>query len=395
MAFKTIEDIEVADKRVFFRADYNVPLDADTQKITDTLRIRKSVPSLQNLMKRQAKVFVFSHLGRPQHTEKKYSLFPVKQELEKLLQKDVFFCASLLDDDMEQAIAQLPSGECTLMENTRFHPQEKEGDEKFARHISQFFDIYVNDAFASIHNSDASLVAIPEKIDTRVCGYLLEKELRTFNEMLEKPQRPFTVILGGVKISDKIPMLLRLVDVADNIIIGGAMAYTFLAAQNISIGKSLLSEKDIPFAHDFLKQCSDKKVNVFLPLDHIVTDSKTRTEKILTDDVKIFQTMQGVDIGEKTIACFQEVVEKSKTIFWNGPLGIFENKAFRTGTQAIAECIATHECISLIGGGDTASAISQCSDSEKYTHISTGGGASLKLIQGTTLPSLELLDTKE
>ena len=394
----TIDDIEVSKKKVFLRVDLNVPL-GKLRAVTDTSRVVKILPTLENLLRRKAKVFIFSHLGRPQAPHKKFSLLPLKILLERELGMEVPFCHLLFSQEMEDIVNNLPFGNCALMENIRFYKEEKNNDINFARRIAGYFDIYVTDAFASIHNKDSSICTIPRYLAPRAYGYLIKKEFEYLQtKLLDKPKKPLAIILGGAKVSDKIKIFRKLLMKTDAFLVGGAMAYPFLRSQGIEIGKSPVNKKDVSLATQILQEVEKMKKLFYLPLDHVCVSNLEEGKKnkfLCTLDVHIPDNHIGLDIGKKTIQKFREVINKFQTIFWNGPMGRFELEPFKKGTKEIAKSLSQSKGISIIGGGDSAAAIDQCKLQDKITHISTGGGASLKLIAGEVLPGIEVLQNKK
>ncbi len=391
----TVRDISLNGKNIIMRVDFNVPLDKKTREITDDTRITAALPTIEYILKQNPKkLILMTHLGRPDgQIKEELRLNPVAKRLEALLKTPV----EKLDDCVGEAIAQSineSKEKIILLENLRFHAEEEENDKKFAQQLASLADIYVNDAFGTAHRAHASTEGIARELPA-VAGFLLEKEIEYLGKTLESPEKPFAVILGGAKVSDKIGVIENLLKKADSLLIGGGMAYTFLKSQGIRIGKSKLEEDKIEIARETLEKAKQMRVNVVLPVDHLVTDSIDNPEKIeTTKDQNIPDGMIAVDIGPKSIELFKMALKGSKTICWNGPLGIFENVKFALGTKEIAEFITTIKAKTIIGGGDTASAVSKFGLEKKMTHISTGGGASLEFMEGKILPGIAALKDK-
>lgn len=395
MSKMTVRDIPLKDKKIIMRVDFNVPQDKKTGAITDDTRIRASLPTIEYILKNNPKkLILMTHLGRPDgQVKEELRLNPVAKRLQELLKIPV----KKLDDCVGEAVAQAileAKEKVILLENLRFHAQEEENDKEFAKQLASLADVYVNDAFGTAHRAHASTEGIAHDLPA-VAGFLLEKEIEYLGKALEKPARPFAVILGGAKVSDKIGVIENLLKKADFLIIGGGMAYTFLKAEGINIGKSKLEADKIELAREILRKAKKMKVNVVLPADHLVVDNIDSPMKLeTTKDASIPEGMIAVDIGPKTIELFKKSLKDAKTICWNGPLGIFENDRYAKGTKEIAEFIATTKAITIIGGGDTASAILKFGLEKKMTHISTGGGASLEFMEGKTLPGIAALKDK-
>lgn len=393
---KTIRDVNLSGKRVFVRVDFNVPLDEQGQ-VSDDTRIVAALPTIQELIKQGAKVVLASHLGRPKGTkDPKYSLAPVAKVLAEKLGQPVLFLDDCIGPEVEKAINNLESGAVALLENVRFYKEETDNDEAFSQKLSQLADAYVNDAFGTAHRAHASTAGIAQFLTPRVAGLLIGRELQFLGEKTSHPERPFTVILGGLKVSDKISVIDALLDKADNMIIGGAMAYTFLLAQGHKTGSSVVEPDKIDIALAALKKAEEKNVHLLLPVDSIITDKidfDTRTvgeTKIVGLDIP--EGWSGIDIGPESVKHFSEVIRNSKTILMNGPMGIFEIKEAAKGTFAIAEAIADTDAISIIGGGDSVKAVKKSGRAKDVTFISTGGGASLEFLEGKVLPGIDVLD---
>ena len=387
---KTVENIEVKDKKVLVRCDFNVPQD-ENGKITDNRRIVSALPTIKYLMENGAKVILCSHLGRPKgEFKEKYSLKPVAEELSNLLGKEVKLAKDIIGEDAKKLADNLQSGEVMLLENVRFHKEEEENNPEFAKELANMAEIYVNDAFGTAHRAHATTAGVADYLPA-VSGFLIKKELDFMGGALENPQRPFVAILGGAKVSDKIGVIESLLEKVDTLIIGGAMAYTFLKAQEHEIGKSLCEEDKIELAKSLLQKAEEKGVKLMLPLDNVVAKeaSENAETKVVTE---IEAEYAGFDIGPATIEEYTKELENAKTVIWNGPLGMFEINQFAKGTMTIAEKLADIEAITIIGGGDSAAAIEKAGLAEKMSHVSTGGGASLEFLEGKKLPGIECLE---
>jgi 3-phosphoglycerate kinase len=392
---KTIKDIDVKDKKVLVRCDFNVPLDSETGEITDNRRIRGALPTIKYLLDNNAKVILCSHLGRPKgEFNNKYSLKPVAEELSKLLGKPVTLAKDVIGEDAEKLTSNIKSGEVVLLENVRFHSEEEKNDMEFAKKLASFAEIYVNDAFGTAHRAHASTEGASHYLPA-VSGFLIEKELEFLGEALENPARPFVAILGGAKVSDKIGVIENLLDKVDTLVIGGGMAYTFYKAQGLNIGTSICEEDKIDLAKTILEKAETKGVKIVLPVDnHVAAEYSNDAENKIVDKTEIPENYMGLDIGPKTIELFKDVVKNAKTVLWNGPLGVCEFDKYEVGTKAVAEILANSDAITVIGGGDSAAAIEKLGLADKMTHISTGGGASLEFLEGKVLPGIECLNEK-
>lgn len=394
---KTLKDIDVKGKKVLVRCDFNVPLD-ENKNITDDNRITSSLPTINYLLENGAAVILMSHLGRPKgEANQKYSLLPVAKRLSELLHKQVVFedCDVVVDDNVKESASKLNSGDVMLLQNTRFRKEEEKNGDDFAHDLAALGDLYVNDAFGTAHRAHASNVGVCKYLPSAV-GVLIEKEIEVMGNALENPKRPLTAILGGAKVSDKIAVIENLLNIADNILIGGGMAYTFLKSMDYSIGTSLLEAEKVELAKELIEKAKNKNVKLILPVDTVVAkEFKNDTEFFTVDSHKIPEDFMGLDIGEKTIEEFSKVIKESKTIIWNGPLGVFEMNNFAIGTNSIAKSIADNkEAISIIGGGDSAAAVEKAGLADKITHISTGGGASLEFLEGRVLPGIDAVNDK-
>ena len=395
MAKKTIEDIQVAGKKVLVRVDFNVPLTEDG-KVADDKRIVAALPTIQYLLAHNAKVILCSHLGRPKgQVNPKYSLAPVAEKLAELLpDTQIWFAEDTIGESAKAAIADMKEGEIVLLENTRFHKEEEKNDPEFAKALASLADIFVSDAFGTVHRAHASTVGVANYIPA-VAGYLIGKELRIMGEALDNPVRPFVAILGGAKVADKIGVIKNLLTKCDSLIIGGGMAYTFFKAKGYEIGDSLLDADSIDLAKDLMKEAEERGVNLLLPIDTVVAkEFAADAEHKTVASNEIPAGWQGLDIGEKTIELFRETILKAKTVVWNGPMGVFEFPAFAVGTKAIAQACADCEGTTIVGGGDSASAVKKLGYADKITHISTGGGASLEFLEGKVLPGVAVLNDK-
>lgn len=392
---KTIKDIDIKDKKVLVRCDFNVPLDSETGTITDNRRIRGALPTIKYLLDNNAKVILCSHLGRPKgEFNNKYSLKPVAEELSKLLGKPVTLAKDVIGEDAEKLTSNIKSGEVVLLENVRFHSEEEKNDMEFAKKLASFAEIYVNDAFGTAHRAHASTEGASHYLPA-VSGFLIEKELEFLGGALENPARPFVAILGGAKVSDKIGVIENLLDKVDTLVIGGGMAYTFYKAQGLNIGTSICEEDKIDLAKTILEKAETKGVKIVLPVDnHVAAEYSNDAEDKIVDKTEIPENYMGLDIGPKTIELFKDVVKNAKTVLWNGPLGVCEFDKYEVGTKAVAEILANSDAITVIGGGDSAAAIEKLGLADKMTHISTGGGASLEFLEGKVLPGIECLNEK-
>jgi phosphoglycerate kinase len=394
----TIQDLDLRGKRVFIRVDFNVPLKDGV--VTDDTRIRETLPTLKLAMEKGGRLVLASHLGRPKGgPDAKYSLKPAAKKLEELLGKPVAFAADCVGPDAETKSKALKDGDVLVLENVRFHPDEEKNDEGFSKQLAALCDsVFVCDAFGSAHRAHASVVGITKFVKQAAAGLLMEKELAYIGKAISNPTRPFVAILGGAKVSDKIEVVENLMKIADAMLIGGGMAYTFLKAQGIGIGKSLVEEDKLDLARKILADVKAKNFRLLLPLDNVVTpEFKANAPTKVVEVSAIPPDQMGLDIGPKTIAAYSAEIAKSKTIVWNGPMGVFEMPAFAKGTLAIAQAVAaatTAGATSIVGGGDSVAAIHQSGLAGKISHISTGGGASLEFLGGRKLPGVEALTNK-
>jgi phosphoglycerate kinase len=390
---KFINEIALKGKRVMFRFDFNVPLDV-SQNITDDNRIRAVLPSLNYALDEGAKVIIISHLGRPKGKRvPQMSLAPVAKRLSRLLDKEVLLADDCIGSDVEKMVQELKPGFIIMLENLRFHKEEEANDDEFSKKLAAFADVYIDDAFGNAHRAHASNVGITKYVQACGAGFLMKKEINYFQTQLEKPVRPFVAIIGGSKVSDKLSTLSNLIRKVDKMIIGGGMAFTFLKAQGFEIGKSLVEDNLIPQAKEILEQAQKLGVKLYLPIDCVVAQSKTAeaVTKIIPLQ-EIFPDWMGLDIGPATITLFREVIANAKTIVWNGPMGVFEIDAFSRGTSALVHAVASSHALTIVGGGDTDVAVQKAGESDNITYISTGGGASLELLEGKTLPAIKALE---
>lgn len=392
---KTIRDVDVKGKRVLCRVDFNVPQDAHG-RITDDSRITAALPTIRYLTEHGARTVLVSHLGRPKGVTPKYTLEPVSARLEELIGKPVELLDSDVGDEVADVVARMQDGDIYLLENVRFYPEEEANDEEFARKLASLGDLYVNDAFGTAHRAHASTEGVAHYIPG-VAGLLMEKELDYLGSALENPKSPFVAILGGVKVKDKIGVIRQLLTKVDTLVIGGAMAYTFLKAKGYDIGKSILDEANLDFCKEVLAQSGDK---ILLPVDIVVSsgnpfeigEDKCETRIVTADAIPA--DFEGADIGPQSIANFSAAIAGASTVVWNGPMGIFEFAKFANGTRSVADAMAKSNAVTIIGGGDSAAAVIQMGYGDKMSHISTGGGASLEFLEGKPLPGVVALQDK-
>ena len=393
MAKKTVADVDVKGKRVLMRVDFNVPLDGS--RITDDRRIVMALPTIRNVIERGGRLILMSHLGRPKGgPEPKYSLRPCVERLSQLLGRPVAFAEDCIGLAAEQMVNALADGQVLLLENLRFHKEEEKNDPNFSKQLARYGDVYVNDAFGTAHREHASTFGVPQAMQgkPRVIGFLIQKELKFLGDAVSNPTRPFTAILGGAKVSDKIQVIRQLLSKCDSLLIGGAMAYTFFLAQGRSVGKSLVEPDQVALAKDLLASAGAK---LKLPVDTVVADSIDSTVASVVEGGNIPADKSGFDIGPRTVAQYQAEVARAKTIIWNGPMGVFEKPQFAAGTRAIAEACAAATAkgaVTVIGGGDSAAAVEQMGLSEKVSHVSTGGGASLEFLEKGHFSTIDILD---
>lgn len=394
MAKKTIADVDVAGKKVLMRVDFNVPQQDDGQ-ISDDRRIRMALPSIESVLSRGGSLILMSHLGRPKGApDPAFSLAPTAKRLGELLGKEVAFATDTVGPDAQAKAAALQPGGVLVLENVRFNAEEKLGDPGYAQTLAAMGDIYCNDAFGTCHRKEASMVAVPEAMQgkPKVSGFLVAKEIKYLSEAVGNPERPFVAILGGAKVSDKISVIQNLLNICDQVLIGGAMAYTFSLAKGGQVGKSLVEPEKVELAKELLAAGGDKLV---LPVDtHCGDDFNANCQKVVVKAGEIPEGYEGLDIGPESAKQYADIVRKAKTVVWNGPMGVFEMPPFDAGTKAVAEAIAESSATSIIGGGDSAAAIEQLGFADKVSHVSTGGGASLELLEGKKFAAVELLDDK-
>ena len=392
---KSIKDIDIVGKRVLMRVDFNVPLDKE-QNVTDDNRIRAALPTINYILEKRAKLVLMSHLGRPKGEVKpEYSLKPAAVVLSKLLNKPVKILGDCIGAEVEEAVSKMSDGDIVMLENLRFHKEETGNDQDFSKKLACLGDVFVNDAFGTCHRAHASTEGVTHYLES-VSGFLVEKEIEYFQKVLTSPDKPFVFLLGGAKVADKIPVIENMIDKASVIIIGGAMAYTFMKVNNVDIGSSRVEQEMVDTAKAIIEKAKGKGVEIVLPIDHVITDNIEAGSNIrITDSESIEKGFMGVDIGPKTINLFIEELQTAKTIVWNGPVGIFENDKFANGTKALAYVIAESGAVSVIGGGDTAAAVAKFNVADKMSHISTGGGASLEYLEGKALPGVAALAEKK
>ena len=389
-----MKDIDVKGKRVFVRVDFNVPM-ADGQ-VSDETRIKAAIPTIQYLVEQGAKVILASHLGRPKgEVNEEMRLTAVGARLAELMGKDVKKLDESIGEEVEAAVAAMQEGDIILLENVRFHKGEEKNDEELSTKFARLADVYVNDAFGAAHRAHASTEGITKFVPTSVSGFLMEKELDVLGKALSNPERPFTAIIGGAKVKDKIGVIENLLEKVDHLIIGGGLAFTFVKAQGYDIGKSLLEEDKIELAKSFIEKAKEKGVQLHMPIDAVVAKEFSNDTEIATVDIDAIPAdMMGLDVGPKTAANYAEVIKQSKLIIWNGPMGVFEMENFANGTKTVAEAMAETAGYTVIGGGDSAAAVEKFNVAEKMDHVSTGGGASLELMEGKALPGIVALNDK-
>ena len=394
MSKKTVKDIDLKDKKVLVRCDFNVPMD-ENKKITDNTRIVAAIPTIKYLLENNCAIILCSHLGRPKGEFKpEYSLAPVAEELAKLLGKEVIMAKDVIGEDAKQKAANLKQGQIMLLENVRFHKEETDNSPEFAKELASMAQIYVNDAFGTAHRAHSSTAGVAAYLPA-VSGFLIEKELKFLGNAINNPQRPFVAILGGAKVSDKIKVIENLLEKVDSIIIGGGMTYTFLKAMGYEIGNSICELDRIDIAKETIEKAEKKGVKLLFPIDTVCgKEFSNEAETIVVDSKEIPKGWQGLDIGPKAIEEFTQVLKNAKTVIWNGPLGVFEFEKFAKGTNAIAKVLSEINAITIVGGGDSVAAVEKGGFSDKITHISTGGGATLEYLEGKELPGIECLENK-
>ena len=400
MAKKTVDDIQVAGKKVLVRCDFNVPM--KDGKITNDKRIVAALPTIKKLIADGGKVILCSHLGKPKNgPEAKFSLAPVAERLSEYLGKPVVFADddNVVGENAKAAVAAMKDGDVVLLQNTRFRKEETKNVEEFSKELASLADCYVDDAFGSCHRAHCSTEGVTKFLSPCVAGYLIGKELDIMGKALENPERPFVAVLGGAKIADKLNVIDNLLEKVDTLIIGGGMAYTFLNAMGYGVGKSLLDESKIEYCRNMMAKADEKGIKLLLPIDIVCIKDfpdpiDAAVETVTVDADKIPADMEGCDIGPKTCELYAAAVKEAKTVIWNGPMGVFENPTLAAGTLAVAQAMADSDAVTIIGGGDSAAAVEQMGLGDKMTHISTGGGASLEYLEGKVLPGVACLDEK-
>ena len=389
---KSVQDINVENKKVLVRCDFNVPLDIETKTvITNDKRIRESLKTINYLIQNNAKVILCSHIGK---TKEKLSLKPVAKRLSELLDKDVPLLEDVIGESVKNVIDTMKPGDVVLLENVRKFVEEEENDEGFARELASLAEIYVNDAFGTAHRAHASTEGVAKHL-TAVCGFLIEKELKALGDAIDNPIRPLVAIIGGAKVSSKIAVLLNLIQKVDTILIGGAMAYTFIKAQGGSVGNSLVEEDKLDTALEIIAKAKEKGVKLVLPKDSVVANEfREDAECMVADACDIPEGYQGLDIGPEAVREYSDIISNAGTVVWNGPVGVFEFAKFAVGTNSVAKAMAESNAITVIGGGDSAAAVAKAGLETKMTHVSTGGGASLEFMEGKELPGIVALNDK-
>jgi phosphoglycerate kinase len=395
MALKTLDALDLAGKRVFIRVDFNVPLD-DQRRVTDDSRIRAAVPTIDHAIRGRAKVILASHLGRPKgkpEDRAKLTLEPAAQRLSEILKQDVILADDCVGDGVKKLVKDLKEGQVLLLENLRFHAEEEKNDEEFAKELASIADVWVNDAFGTAHRAHASTAGMARFVRERAAGFLIQKEVEYLGKALGSPARPFVALVGGAKVSDKLKVLENLIAKADAICVGGAMAYTFLAAQGIGVGKSLVETDKLDLARQIMERATAKNVDLLLPADHVCGAEPSATApRVVVNDRAIPPDLMGLDIGPKTLDRYRQRVLAAGTVFWNGPMGLFEQAPWAEGTFGVAKAMADSAAVTVVGGGDSAAAVEEAGLVGRMKHVSTGGGASLEFIEGRVLPGIQVLE---
>lgn len=393
----TIDDLHLKGKKVLVRVDFNVPIEGG--KVSDDTRVRETLPTIKKIISEGGKVILMSHLGRPKGFDPKYSLKPVAEHLSNLLGMQVKFAPDCIGDQVKRMIEELKEGEVLLLENVRFHPEEEKNDENFARALASLADVYVNDAFGSAHRAHASTEGVARFVKEAAVGYLMQKEVEYLSRAVSNPEKPYVAILGGAKVSDKIQVIKNLMDKVDAFLIGGGMANTFLKAKGYEVGKSLVEEDKLELAREILNEADKKNIRFVLPIDCVIADKFSNDSNFEVVDIgKVKPNWMILDIGPKTVKMFGEVLNEAKTVVWNGPMGVFEFENFSKGTFEIAKILAeitAKGAVTIVGGGDSASAISKAGLADKVSHVSTGGGASLEFLEGKILPGIAVIKDKD
>jgi phosphoglycerate kinase len=387
---RTLNDLNVVGRTVFVRVDFNVPLDGD--KVTDDTRIRAAIPTIKAIMERGGRVLLASHLGRPKGKKKpEFSMEPAALRLAELMNLEVLLADDCIGDGAKKVVTDLRDTQLAMLENLRFYAEEEADDEGFARELAKLCEVYVNDAFGVSHRAHASVHALPKLMQQRGAGLLVQKEVAALERLRTGAEHPFVALLGGAKVSDKIEVIETLLERVDELLIGGAMANTFLAAQGLNLGKSRIEEDKLPLARTLIQKAREKNVQLLLPVDVVVAESLDATSGKATDVSVVRPEEMALDIGPRSVKNFGERLRRAKTVFWNGPMGLFENAAFAEGSFGVARAMADCTGFTVVGGGDSVAAANQAGLSERYSHVSTGGGASLELIEGKKLPGVEVL----
>ncbi len=395
MALRTLDALGLAGKRVFIRVDFNVPLD-EHGKVVDDARIRAALPTIRWAIDRKAKVILASHLGRPKgkpDDRRKLTLEPAAERLQELLGEDVILADDCVGDGVKKAVKDMKEGQVLLLENLRFHPEEEKNDEGFARELASLADVWVNDAFGTAHRAHASTAGMARFVKEKAAGFLIQKEVEYLGKALGSPARPFVALVGGAKVSDKIKVLENLMAKADCVCVGGAMAYTFLEAEGVEVGKSLVEKDKLDLARLILERAGQKGVELLLPVDHVCGDApREDAQRVVVDDQAIPEGLMGLDIGPRTLDMYRRRILSAKTVFWNGPMGLFEQKPWADGTFGVARAMAESSAVTVVGGGDSAAAVEEAGLVQRMKHVSTGGGASLEFIEGRELPGIKVLE---